>query len=482
MKEYYYDSRFEIEYIDYENILKNFNLYKIDMKLKEFFDKERKQENYSQFFRKIKDLKNLKAFYLNKSLFLLGDKNFKIKSNFFTETFVCHNNIQEIITKEELLKVDKLTILNLLMKSIPNNVFETNEEKDVKYIDSSHLYLFICEKNKKIFKFFKCRFEKDNFFEDKENYILNLTQTTFAPEELFWNKKKLKKAIQIGFDIGTRILVPNKEGKYYERNPFNRTVESSFLITNPKNLGELRSYYFTLIKNIIEEYLSEYISLKFNNLENFEYFPFKSKRKYFQSKVKKINKVINVYRVVDWRVSDDGKEEKIIAEDDFEVLKKEIESHFSEVKLINKGIANIDTVYEDDGNWNIFLLNTPTGEDLVNGKKLVFDLYKYIKEKFDIISNGLCLKIMSTKKISEKGKKAIIIRTIEELFLKDCLKNEDISSLNSQFKIFRGITCIQYFDRRIKKLSVFENGKIKVESSPYLERLCHNKWLIFDEK
>ena len=52
MKEYYYDSRFEIEYIDYENILKNFNLYKIDMKLKEFLIKRESKKITLSFLEK----------------------------------------------------------------------------------------------------------------------------------------------------------------------------------------------------------------------------------------------------------------------------------------------------------------------------------------------------------------------------------------------------------------------------------------------
>ena len=58
------------------------------------------------------------------------------------------------ITREyELEKLNKLTILNLLTKSIPTRVFENNSEKDVKYVDSRYLYLFIKERKIKFLNF-----------------------------------------------------------------------------------------------------------------------------------------------------------------------------------------------------------------------------------------------------------------------------------------------------------------------------------------
>ena len=56
----------------------------------------------------------------------------------------------------------------------------------------------------------------------------------------------------------------------------------------------------------MEEFLSEYIVLKFNTLENYEYFPTKSNKAYFKSKIKGINKIINVYRIKDIRRTSDG--------------------------------------------------------------------------------------------------------------------------------------------------------------------------------
>ena len=469
MNSYFYDSRFEIEKINYSNILKDFNIYKLNINLKDFNNKDRKQVNRSQFFRKIKSLKNLKSFYIGEGLFLLGNKDFKVENYMFDESFI-NGDIQEITREYELEKLNKLTILNHLTKSIPTRVFENNSEKDVKYVDSRYLYLFIKEKKNKIFKFFKCRFEKDKLSEKDEYYILNLTQTTFAPEELFWNKKILEKAIKIGFDIGTRVLVPNENGKYYERNPFNRTVESNFLINSPQKIKELRSYYFTLIKDIVEEFLSEYIVLKFNTLENYEYFPTKSNKAYFKSKIKGINKIINVYRIKDIRRTSDG-EEEIIAKDDFGELKEYLKSlKFDGIELVDKRIASIDTVYNDDGGWNIFLLNTPTGKDLITGKTLLYDTYKKVKENYNIISNGLYLGEISlglTSKEKENGKKAVIVRVVEELFLKEAIKNRDISNLHSKYNIFTGVTCIQYCDKRIKKITILENGQIKIESSKH---------------
>ena len=94
MNSYFYDSRFEIEKINYSNILKDFNIYKLNINLKDFNNKDRKQVNRSQFFRKIKSLKNLKSFYIGEGLFLLGNKDFKVENYMFDESFI-NGDIQE---------------------------------------------------------------------------------------------------------------------------------------------------------------------------------------------------------------------------------------------------------------------------------------------------------------------------------------------------------------------------------------------------
>ena len=72
-------------------------------------------------------------------------------------------------------------------------------QKSINYTDTGSLYLFLKKEKNKIFRFFKCSLEKSKISED---YLLSLTQSTFAPEELFLEieKNKLKKSIKLGFD------------------------------------------------------------------------------------------------------------------------------------------------------------------------------------------------------------------------------------------------------------------------------------------
>lgn len=131
------------------------------------------------------------------------------------------------------------------------------------------------------------------------------------------------------------------------------------MVENPSQITELRSYYFTLVKEIIEEYLSKYITLKFKTLKNFELYPISSNKSYFSSKIKKLSKEINVYRIKD--IDKDNNE--LIAKDDFIRLNNYIKYlGFNNIKLTDKGIASIDTIYENPVSWNIFLLNDVAGE------------------------------------------------------------------------------------------------------------------------
>lgn len=228
------------------------------------------------------------------------------------------------------------------------------------------------------------------------------------------------------------------------------------MVENPSQITELRSYYFTLVKEIIEEYLSKYITLKFKTLKNFELYPISSNKSYFSSKIKKLSKEINVYRIKD--IDKDNNE--LIAKDDFIRLNNYIKYlGFNNIKLTDKGIASIDTIYENPVSWNIFLLNDVAGEGFL------YDGYKEVKRNNKILSNGLCLENLSLEK--DKESKAVIIRVLEELFIKEAVKNKDISHLHSKYEIFRGITCFLYNNEKIGKITVLEKGKIKIETAVY---------------
>ena len=455
MSKDFFDGRFNIKKIKYEKILKDFNIYKFGIDTKDFYNEDRRQANVSNFFRKIKNLENIKSFYLKGNLYLLGNKNFKVKESIFTESFRL-GDIEEINNTEILKNIDELIILNLLLKYIPYKVFEKNAES-INYTDTGSLYLFLKKEKNKIFRFFKCSLEKSKISED---YLLSLTQSTFAPEELFLEieKNKLKKSIKLGFDKLTRVLIPNEKGNYYQRVPLRikKQIRSNFIVENSNQITELRSYYFTLVKEIIEEYLSKYITLKFKTLKNFELYPISSNKSYFSSKIKKLSKEINVYRIKDIDIDNN----ELIAKDDFIRLNNYIKYlGFNNIKLTDKGIASIDTIYENPVSWNIFLLNDVAREDFL------YDGYKEMKRNNKILSNGLCLENLSLEK--DKESKAVIIRVLEELFIKEAVKNKDISHLHSKYEIFRGITCFLYKNEKIGKMIILEKGKIEIETAVY---------------
>lgn len=464
MKNKYFSGSFKILSINYEEILKDFKIYKIDMDINKFYGEEVTSKERSDFFKFVREVENLNTFYLRGSLFLLGTKNCNAEKYNFTRTFV-RGGIQRVGNIEELKKINELSLMNLMIKNIPITIFKDKKDKEVKYIDNKPLHLFIRE-SKGIFKFFRVSLEESEFY---NNYILNLTQVTFAHEKLFkGNPKKLVKATKIGYDPVTRVLIPNEDGKYYDRTPYSKTIESTFISTNRKSIEKFRSYYFTLVKYIVEEYLSKYMVLHFDTLTDFELYKVSNaKKNYFKEKIMELKKDINVYRITDYNKNG----EELIAKDDFLELKtyletftygsKEKAKKFERINLIDKGIATINTQYQENS-WNIFLLNNSTGEGLD------FDGYKRVKDKFNIISNGLCLTEIPSD-LKEEDRiillKAIVARVIEELFIKEAIKNRSISEIYKEYNIFKGVTCIQYYGKRIRKIKVLSNGKIKIQSS-----------------
>lgn len=457
MKNKYYNGSFDIINIDYDEILKDFNIFKIDIDLEIFYGELIDNKERSEFFKFIREIKNLDSFYLKESLFLLGNKKCKVEKYNFFKSYI-RGGVQRLGTKKELENVDKLILLNLLIKYIPIKIFKDDTKKEVKYIDNKPLHLFIKEKDK-IFRFFRVSFEKS---EINKKYLLNLLQVTFAHEKHFIDQSKLKlrKATKIGFDPVTRVLIPNENGKYYDRSP-NKKIESLFITTIHDDVERFRSYYFTLVKDIIDEYLSKYIVLNFETLKDFEVYNPIIKKNYFQNRIKELKKDINIYRIKDFDI--EGKE--LIAKDDFKELEnycknfkaKETTYKFEKINLIDRGVATIDTKYQENS-WNILLLNNATGQ------QLDYDGYKEIKRNLNIISNGLCL-----ENIEDKDKEKIVrikmLRIIEELFIKDSIKNRNIKGLYSDINIFKGVSCLHYFDKRIRKIKVLSNGKIKIQSS-----------------
>lgn len=448
MKEYFYDGRFKIKKINYGKILKEFKIYKVNLDIVGL-KKESSFKEYSLFLKKIRSLKGIKSFYINKDLYILGGQNLDIDSLDFVESFIIGEAcmIDEV---EDLEKIEPLALLNLLIRYLAYEDI-LKMDKDVKYIDTNSIYFFIKKLSKdKIYKFLRCSFQNSNNFEE---YVLNLTQKTFTHESLFYDKFKLKRSMKIGYDAATRLLLPNEDGKYYERNPFSKSIETNFLVQTPNDLTKLKSYYFTLLKDLLEEDLSKYIKVELLTLKNYGHFDNKSNKSYFQKNLKKISKNIDIYLIKD-RFKDG---EDIIAKDSGqEIIELVNNLTFGKYSLQKKGIGEITTVYNKQ-NWNIFLLNT------IDTNKLLYDGYREIKKRCGLISNGFSLEQ------TDKNKKIAIKRVIEELFIKEQLQNLDISKLHSKYDIFEGVSCIHFKNEKIRKITVLKNGKIKIESCQVYE-------------
>ena len=103
MKNKYYSGSFSIKNINYENIVKDFKVYKIDMDLKIFYGDNITAKERSDFFKSIREIENLNAFYLKGSLFLLGNKKCKAEKYNFSRVYV-RGQVQRIGNIEELKK------------------------------------------------------------------------------------------------------------------------------------------------------------------------------------------------------------------------------------------------------------------------------------------------------------------------------------------------------------------------------------------
>lgn len=375
----------------------------------------------------------------------MGNKDFILKESEIIDVSIQKNDLK-IIDKIELEKVEDIVLLTLLTRYIPYEILnriKDTKEKNIRYVDTNSIYFFL-KKNGEIFKFLNCTFEKYKFWDE---YLVTLNQKTFAPESLFKIKPYSKKIKKIGYDSVTRLLIPDEKGNYYERNPFNKTIETEFIVRATGDITKLRSYYFTLVKEIIEEKLKDYVSLKFNTLKDFEHFQIESNKSFFAKSIKNLEKDIDAYLIKDIK---NGKE--IVAQG--EQIFIENTKNF---KFNMKGVVDIGASFDDLKTWKIFLLNSNTGENLD------YDGYREIKKNYNLISNGLYLDNEISLEVS-------LIRIIEELFIKEQLKEKDISKLHSKSTIFEGIVCIHFKNQKIRKMTILKNGKIEINSSGLFEQ------------
>ena len=453
MKKHFYDGRFKIKKINFNKILIDFRIYKINLDLIGL-KKESNFKEYSLFLKKIRDLKDIKSFFLNEKLYILGGANLVIDSIEFTESFII-GEPYEIYELEELEKIEPLVLLNLIVRYMAYKDINKIDD-NIRCIDMNSIYFFVNKLyNNKVYKFLKCNFETSKYFND---YIISLNQKTLTHESLIYDKSKLKRSRKIGYDSATRLLIPNEDGKYYEKSIHKKgVVATSFLVKTPKDLSKLRSFYFTLLKKILENEISKYIKIEIISLENYEYFKNKSNRSYFKRNLKKISKDIDIYLIKD-RFKNG---EDVVAKDrGVEIFELINNLDFGNYVVKNRGIGEVTTNYNKN-NWNIFLLNT------TDSNQLLYDGYRDIKKRCNLISNGFNLEEALESK--DKNEKIVIKRVIEELFIKEQLQNRDISKFHSRYSIFEGISCIHLKNERIRKITVLKDGKIKSESCEIFE-------------
>ena len=102
MSKFFYDGRFEIKKINYSNIERDFNIYEVYFEYKQLDE----QQEYDKFFKNIRELKNIKSFYLKNRLYLLGNKDFILD----TLKDIEEKSVKELKLKE-LEELDPIIIL-----------------------------------------------------------------------------------------------------------------------------------------------------------------------------------------------------------------------------------------------------------------------------------------------------------------------------------------------------------------------------------
>ena len=102
MSKFFYDGRFEIKKINYSNIERDFNIYEVYFEHKQLDE----QQEYDKFFKNIRELKNIKSFYLKNRLYLLGNKDVILD----TLKDIEEKSVKELKLKE-LEELDPIIIL-----------------------------------------------------------------------------------------------------------------------------------------------------------------------------------------------------------------------------------------------------------------------------------------------------------------------------------------------------------------------------------
>lgn len=471
---YYNSGEFKITDINYKNIIENFNIFKVKIN-----DSLLKINGYGNFnaklFKVIKNIANIRSYYYNTNkceLFVLGNKKLNLeKIQLLNLVLSTPQNLCESI--ESLKDLDELYLLKLFSRQLPYSKFKVeNSDEDIKFIDINTLYFFLhTDKLKSIFKFIEVVINKSKY---SNYYEISLNQVTFSDEKYFKNAFKntkiFKSRERINFDSITRLMIPDENGRFIKGNPFTKDHRAIFLTEDINKISKLRSYFFTILKNSFNKYLSEYIKIEFITLSNYKNFKPKSTMNFFEKNLKIHTKTINLYRVEDILKGKSTLEHR--SNSDVEIIKNCISNEiYPNLKIIDRGVISFNNLIEND-DWNLFILNSS------NSEELEIDGYKLIKEKSNIISQGICINNLEDTAINIAVK-----RSLDELFIKEQIKNRDISKLHKLYHIFSGMGGYHLKNGKIKNILIHNNGKISIDSCYEWENndLSRNFFKILDE-
>ena len=471
---YYNSGELKITDINYKNIIENFNIFKVKIN-----DSLLKIDGYGNFnaklFKVIKNIANIRSYYYNTNkceLFVLGNKKLNLeKIQLLNLVLSTPQNLCESI--ESLKDLDELYLLKLFSRQLPYSKFKVeNSDEDIKFIDINALYFFLhTDKLKSIFKFIEVVINKSKY---SNYYEISLNQVTFSDEKYFKNAFKntkiFKSRERINFDSITRLMIPDENGRFIKGNPFTKDHKAIFLTEDINKISKLRSYFFTILKNSFNKYLSEYIKLEFITLSNYKNFEPKSTMNFFEKNLKIHTKTINLYRVEDILKGKSTLEHR--SNSDVEIIKNCISNEiYPNLKIIDRGVISFNNLIEND-DWNLFILNSS------NSEELEIDGYKLIKEKSNIISQGICINNLEDTAINIAVK-----RSLDELFIKEQIKNRDISKLHKLYHIFSGMGGYHLKNGKIKNILIHDNGKISIDSCYEWENndLSRNFFKILDE-
>lgn len=471
---YYNSGELKITDINYKNIIENFNIFKVKIN-----DSLLKIDGYGNFnaklFKVIKNIANIRSYYYNTNkceLFVLGNKKLNLeKIQLLNLVLSTPQNLCESI--ESLKDLDELYLLKLFSRQLPYSKFKVeNSDEDIKFIDINALYFFLhTDKLKSIFKFIEVVINKSKY---SNYYEISLNQVTFSDEKYFKNAFKntkiFKSRERINFDSITRLMIPDENGRFIKGNPFTKDHKAIFLTEDINKISKLRSYFFTILKNSFNKYLSEYIKIEFITLSNYKNFKPKSTMNFFEKNLKIHTKTINLYRVEDILKGKSTLEHR--SNSDVEIIKNCISNEiYPNLKIIDRGVISFNNLIEND-DWNLFILNSS------NSEELEIDGYKLIKEKSNIISQGICINNLEDTAINIAVK-----RSLDELFIKEQIKNRDISKLHKLYHIFSGMGGYHLKNGKIKNILIHDNGKISIDSCYEWENndLSRNFFKILDE-